>query len=167
MKVRIGYDNLHDDKIILASSKYLNIRLGTLALTFCTNLSTSLVDIRTPDDLVFAELQHLQKIFLVGRLERVTSYHHQRGHFGLNMACFLRVLKYKLAFFSDNPRSLVTSERTCALPAKLEAWMYMIPLGLIVVNAVTQAMNMPEEQAAGQAPQSTGQRAPSSAVRRR
>ncbi|KAH7571317.1 hypothetical protein JRO89_XS04G0021700 [Xanthoceras sorbifolium] len=30
-------------------------------------------------------------------------------------------------------------------------WMYLIPLGLIVTNAVTQAMNMPEEQAAGQA----------------
>lgn len=32
-------------------------------------------------------------------------------------------------------------------------WMYLVPLGLIVMNAVTQAMNMPEEQAAGQAPQ--------------
>ncbi|RWR83883.1 ER membrane protein complex subunit 10 [Cinnamomum micranthum f. kanehirae] len=30
-------------------------------------------------------------------------------------------------------------------------WMYMIPLGLIVMNAFTQAMNLPEEQAAGQA----------------
>lgn len=29
-------------------------------------------------------------------------------------------------------------------------WMYLIPLGLVVMNAVTQAMNMPEEQAAGQ-----------------
>ncbi|KAL1803186.1 hypothetical protein ACET3Z_031833 [Daucus carota] len=29
-------------------------------------------------------------------------------------------------------------------------WMYLIPLGLIVMNAVTQAMNMPEEQAGGQ-----------------
>uniref|UniRef100_A0A5B7BQY6 ER membrane protein complex subunit 10 n=1 Tax=Davidia involucrata TaxID=16924 RepID=A0A5B7BQY6_DAVIN len=29
-------------------------------------------------------------------------------------------------------------------------WMYLIPLGLIVMNAITQAMNMPEEQAAGQ-----------------
>ena len=29
-------------------------------------------------------------------------------------------------------------------------WMYLIPLGLIVMNAVTQAMNMPEEQASGQ-----------------
>eukprot|EP00268_Persea_americana_P005640 TRINITY_DN11909_c0_g2_i1.p1 TRINITY_DN11909_c0_g2~~TRINITY_DN11909_c0_g2_i1.p1 ORF type:complete len:307 (+),score=47.81 TRINITY_DN11909_c0_g2_i1:250-1170(+) len=29
-------------------------------------------------------------------------------------------------------------------------WMYMIPLGLIVMNAFTQAMNLPEEQAAGQ-----------------
>ncbi|XP_050207135.1 uncharacterized protein LOC126656583 [Mercurialis annua] len=49
-------------------------------------------------------------------------------------------------------------------------WMYMIPLGLIVMNAVTQAMNLPEEQAAGQAgapPAGAVQRAPSSAVRRR
>ncbi|GFZ14553.1 hypothetical protein Acr_24g0007430 [Actinidia rufa] len=29
-------------------------------------------------------------------------------------------------------------------------WMYLIPLGLIVMNAMTQAMNMPEEQASGQ-----------------
>ncbi|KAG5549573.1 hypothetical protein RHGRI_014781 [Rhododendron griersonianum] len=29
-------------------------------------------------------------------------------------------------------------------------WMYLIPLGLVVMNAVTQAMNMPEEQAPGQ-----------------
>ncbi|KAE8657513.1 putative ATP binding protein [Hibiscus syriacus] len=52
-------------------------------------------------------------------------------------------------------------------------WMYLIPLGLIVMNAVTQAMNMPEEQASGQAPAqgqpSAGavQRGPSSAARRR
>ncbi|CAL1385343.1 unnamed protein product [Linum trigynum] len=51
-------------------------------------------------------------------------------------------------------------------------WMYVIPLGLIVMNAVTQAMNMPEEQASGQpggAPAAPGavQRAPSSAARRR
>ncbi|WCJ38873.1 ER membrane protein complex subunit 10 [Euphorbia peplus] len=44
-------------------------------------------------------------------------------------------------------------------------WMYLIPLGLIVMNAVTQAMNMPEEQAAGQP--AAVQRAPPSAVRRR
>lgn len=44
--------------------------------------------------------------------------------------------------------------------------MYLIPLGLIVMNAITQAMNMPEEQAAGQAgPES--QRGTNSAVRRR
>ncbi|PWA78003.1 hypothetical protein CTI12_AA049180 [Artemisia annua] len=30
-------------------------------------------------------------------------------------------------------------------------WMYLVPLGLIVMNAMTQAMNMPEEQASGQA----------------
>lgn len=50
-------------------------------------------------------------------------------------------------------------------------WMYLIPLGMIVMNAVTQAMNMPEEQAAGQPgtqPQAAAvQRAPSPAVRRR
>lgn len=52
-------------------------------------------------------------------------------------------------------------------------WMYVIPLGLIVMNAITQAMNMPpEEQARGQPasqPQqgaSTAQRGPT-AVRRR
>lgn len=50
-------------------------------------------------------------------------------------------------------------------------WMYMIPLGLIIMNAVTQAMNAPEEQPAGQsatqAPQPIAQRGPSSAARRR
>ncbi|PHU17834.1 hypothetical protein BC332_13529 [Capsicum chinense] len=30
-------------------------------------------------------------------------------------------------------------------------WMYLIPLGLIVMNAMTQAMNMAEEQTSGQA----------------
>ncbi|KAE8009839.1 hypothetical protein FH972_006249 [Carpinus fangiana] len=48
-------------------------------------------------------------------------------------------------------------------------WMYLIPLGLIVMNAITQAMNMPEEQAGGQ-PQQPGaavQRGPPAAVRRR
>ncbi|KDP26890.1 hypothetical protein JCGZ_18048 [Jatropha curcas] len=49
-------------------------------------------------------------------------------------------------------------------------WMYLIPLGLIVMNAVTQAMNLPEEQAMGQAgaPSAAAvQRGPGSAVRRR
>lgn len=47
--------------------------------------------------------------------------------------------------------------------------MYLIPLGLIVMNAITQAMNLPEEQAAGQAGAQPGavQRGPSPAVRRR
>ena len=51
--------------------------------------------------------------------------------------------------------------------------MYLIPLGLIVMNAVTQAMNMPEEQATGQVPAQgqpaagAVQRGTSSAVRRR
>ncbi|XP_074557150.1 uncharacterized protein LOC141813140 [Curcuma longa] len=42
-------------------------------------------------------------------------------------------------------------------------WMYLIPLVFIVLNAMTQAMNMPEEGAAGQA----AQRAPSANARRR
>ncbi|KAF3452487.1 hypothetical protein FNV43_RR02920 [Rhamnella rubrinervis] len=52
-------------------------------------------------------------------------------------------------------------------------WMYLIPLGLIVMNAITQAMNMPEEQAGGQSagqtqqPAAALQRGPTSAVRRR
>ncbi|KAG4922534.1 hypothetical protein JHK86_051347 [Glycine max] len=44
-------------------------------------------------------------------------------------------------------------------------WMYLIPLGLIVMNAVTQAMNMPEEQAGGQ-PGAPAQQQPGSAVQR-
>lgn len=53
-------------------------------------------------------------------------------------------------------------------------WMYLIPLGLVVMNAVTQAMNLPEEQAAGggggaPTPQAVGAapRGQSAAVRRR
>ncbi|KAA8538774.1 hypothetical protein F0562_025466 [Nyssa sinensis] len=52
-------------------------------------------------------------------------------------------------------------------------WMYLIPLGLIVMNAITQAMNMPEEQAAGQSasqpqqPMAATQRGQSTVVRRR
>ncbi|CAO2152185.1 unnamed protein product [Urochloa humidicola] len=45
-------------------------------------------------------------------------------------------------------------------------WMYIIPLGLIVMNAVTAATNIPEEQAAGQG-QPGAQRAPTAAARRR
>ncbi|KAK8447599.1 hypothetical protein SEVIR_8G104600v4 [Setaria viridis] len=45
-------------------------------------------------------------------------------------------------------------------------WMYIIPLGLIVMNAVTAAANIPEEQAAGQG-QPGAQRAPAAAARRR
>ncbi|ESW11703.1 hypothetical protein PHAVU_008G052600 [Phaseolus vulgaris] len=44
-------------------------------------------------------------------------------------------------------------------------WMYLIPLGLIVMNAVTQAMNMPEEQPGGQ-PGAPAQQQPGSAVQR-
>ncbi|KAK4370953.1 hypothetical protein RND71_010428 [Anisodus tanguticus] len=52
-------------------------------------------------------------------------------------------------------------------------WMYLIPLGLIVMNAMTQAMNMSEEQTSGQAAGAQGQqaigaqRAQSTVVRRR
>ncbi|KAG0458561.1 hypothetical protein HPP92_023718 [Vanilla planifolia] len=50
-------------------------------------------------------------------------------------------------------------------------WMYLIPLGLIVMNAITQAMNLPEEQSAGQAPsqgqQPIAQRATNAPARRR
>ncbi|WMV25116.1 hypothetical protein MTR67_018501 [Solanum verrucosum] len=51
-------------------------------------------------------------------------------------------------------------------------WMYLIPLGLIVMNAMTQAMNMAEEQTSGQAgaqgQQAIGaQRAQNTVVRRR
>lgn len=49
--------------------------------------------------------------------------------------------------------------------------MYLIPLGLILMNAMTQAMNMPEEQATGQpgqpAQQAISGRGPATAVRRR
>jgi hypothetical protein len=48
--------------------------------------------------------------------------------------------------------------------------MYLIPLGLIVMNAMTQAMNLPEEQATGQSgaqPAAAIQRGPNPAVRRR
>lgn len=47
-------------------------------------------------------------------------------------------------------------------------WMYLIPLGLIVMNAMTQAMNMAEEQqAGGQAGTQVQQRGQGAAVRRR
>ncbi|KAM7273651.1 hypothetical protein ACFE04_028315 [Oxalis oulophora] len=55
--------------------------------------------------------------------------------------------------------------------SNLGIWMYMIPLGLIVMNAITQAMNLPEEQAGGQPGaqtlQAAVQRGPSSAAVRR
>ncbi|XP_019194370.1 PREDICTED: ER membrane protein complex subunit 10 [Ipomoea nil] len=49
-------------------------------------------------------------------------------------------------------------------------WMYLLPLGLIVMNAVTQAMNMAEEQTNGGQPQQQAGGAPrgqSTVVRRR
>ena len=39
-------------------------------------------------------------------------------------------------------------------------WMYLVPLGLIVMNAITQAANMPEEQASGQSASQTRPAAP-------
>lgn len=49
--------------------------------------------------------------------------------------------------------------------------MYLIPLGLIVMNAMTQAMNMPEEQGNGQpgsqVQQGAATRGQAAAVRRR
>ncbi|KAB1216343.1 hypothetical protein CJ030_MR4G026757 [Morella rubra] len=48
-------------------------------------------------------------------------------------------------------------------------WMYLIPVGMIVLNAITQAMNMAEEPAGGQ-PQQSGaavQRGTTAPVRRR
>ncbi|KAK9075131.1 hypothetical protein SSX86_003451 [Deinandra increscens subsp. villosa] len=48
-------------------------------------------------------------------------------------------------------------------------WMYLVPLGLVVMNAVTQGLNMPEEQAGGQTQQAVGAvpRGQGPAVRRR
>ncbi|KAK1431455.1 hypothetical protein QVD17_07914 [Tagetes erecta] len=49
-------------------------------------------------------------------------------------------------------------------------WMYLVPLGLIVMNAVTQGLNMPEEQAGAQSGGQTQQAVPrgqGAAVRRR
>ena len=52
-------------------------------------------------------------------------------------------------------------------------WINLIPLGLIVMNAMMQAMNMPEEQASGQLGSQTqqtraaSQRGQTAAVRRR
>ena len=45
--------------------------------------------------------------------------------------------------------------------------MYLIPLGLMLMNGMTQAMNMPEEQGSGQSGAQQAGRAPSAAVRRR
>lgn len=44
--------------------------------------------------------------------------------------------------------------------------MYLIPLGLILMNAVTQAMNMPEDQPGGQPGAPAQQQQPGSAVQR-
>ncbi|XP_073020006.1 uncharacterized protein [Primulina eburnea] len=48
-------------------------------------------------------------------------------------------------------------------------WIYLIPLGLVAMNAMTQAMNMPEEQANGQpaSQQAIAGRGQAAAVRRR
>lgn len=86
-----------------------------------------------------------------------------------------QVLKYsELA-----PRTPVFTEETPEETAEAEAmlqpeksfwakyWMYLIPLGLMIMNGMTQALNMPEEQAAGQAGGQQPGRAPNAAVRRR
>ncbi|GAV61803.1 hypothetical protein CFOL_v3_05329, partial [Cephalotus follicularis] len=69
----------------------------------------------------------------------------------------------------ENPEGEVVMPPERSFWAKY--WMYLIPLGLIVMNAVTQAMNIPEEQTAGQpgsqTQQSAMQRGQSPAVRRR
>lgn len=79
------------------------------------------------------------------------------------------------------PRTPVFSEETAvgengeaegvAPPEKsfwAKYWMYLLPLGLIVMNAMTQAMNMAEEQpGGGQAGSQVQQRGQSAAVRRR
>lgn len=63
-------------------------------------------------------------------------------------------------------------QMTCVFSSShFKQWMYLIPLGLIVMNVMTQAMNMPEEQAAGYSNgQQAGapvQRGQPAAVRRR
>ncbi|XP_057539845.1 uncharacterized protein LOC130817895 [Amaranthus tricolor] len=85
------------------------------------------------------------------------------------------VLKYsELA-----PRTPIFTEETPEETAEAEAmkqpeksfwakyWMYLIPLGLMLMNGMTQAMNMPEEQGSGQSGAQQAGRAPSAAVRRR
>ncbi|CAO2832591.1 unnamed protein product [Amaranthus hypochondriacus] len=85
------------------------------------------------------------------------------------------VLKYsELA-----PRTPIFTEETPEETAEAEAmkqpeksfwakyWMYLIPLGLMLMNGMTQAMNMPEEQGSGQSGAQQAGRAPGAAVRRR
>lgn len=84
------------------------------------------------------------------------------------------VLKYS----EMAPRTPIFTEETPEENAEAEAmmqpeksfwakyWMYLIPLGLMIMNGMTQALNMPEEQAAGQAGGQQPARAPP-AVRRR
>ncbi|KAL2941441.1 ER membrane protein complex subunit 10 [Bienertia sinuspersici] len=85
------------------------------------------------------------------------------------------VLKYS----EMAPRTPVFMEETPEENAEAEAmkqpeksfwakyWMYLIPLGLMVMNGMTQALTMPEEQAAGQAGGQQPARAPAVAARRR
>ncbi len=58
-----------------------------------------------------------------------------------------------------NTRSCVNLQSSLPLPIKLlilvtggfvMQWMYIIPFGLILVNAITSIANMPEEPAGGQ-----------------
>ncbi|KAK8958801.1 hypothetical protein KSP40_PGU017507 [Platanthera guangdongensis] len=84
--------------------------------------------------------------------------------------CFCYKFEYRSPIVVSVPTPSIAAV-AAFLTATSYVWMYMIPLGLIVMNAVTQAMNVPEEQpadqSAAQAPQPTAQRAPNSSARRR
>ncbi|KAL0824932.1 hypothetical protein Bca101_048609 [Brassica carinata] len=49
------------------------------------------------------------------------------------------------------PRTPIFTEEILGGENAVGEWMYLIPLGLVVMNAVTQATNMAEEQTGGQA----------------
>lgn len=55
--------------------------------------------------------------------------------------------------FSEDPAGVEGGEGEGVKPPErsfwAKYWMYLIPIGLIVMNAITQAMNLPEEQQAG------------------
>lgn len=78
-------------------------------------------------------------------------------------------------FSEDIPGAEIEEEGVQPLERSFWAkyWMYLIPLGLVVMNVVTQVMNLPEEQAGGQSASQTHQpigaipRGQNPAVRRR